>query len=174
MNRPLSSTATLCATLALGACASQTTTADRLFGLLTPYRMEIVQGNVVTQEQIALVTPGMTRRQVRDLLGSPMLTDLFHADRWDYPFIIRRQGAEPQQRVIVVHFQGDSLLRVEAPALPNERDFVASITKAGEVPERKLVLTDEERKALPTPPPREPQSAEPTGPARSYPPLEGS
>jgi outer membrane protein assembly factor BamE len=51
-----------------------------------------VQGNVVTSEQVARVKPGMTRAQVRDILGTPLLTDPFHADRWDYLFTIRRQG----------------------------------------------------------------------------------
>ena len=78
----------------------------QLLGLITPYRIEIVQGNVVTSEQVARVRPGMTRAQVRDVLGSPLLTDVFHADRWDYIFTIRRQGAEPQRRSVVVHVRG--------------------------------------------------------------------
>ena len=69
---------------------------DSLLGVITPYRLEIVQGNVITKEQAALVKPGMSQAQVRDVLGSPLLTDLFHVDRWDYVFTIRRQGAEPQ------------------------------------------------------------------------------
>ena len=85
----------------LGGCASQLQTSETLFGLITPYRIDIVQGNVVTQEQIERVKPGMNRRQVRDVLGSPLLTDVFHADRWDYLFTIRRQGAEPQRRSVV-------------------------------------------------------------------------
>jgi outer membrane protein assembly factor BamE len=68
---------------------------------VTPYRIEIVQGNVVTRSRPARVKPGMTRAQVRDMLGSPLLTDPFHADRWDYVFTIRRQGTEPQRRSIV-------------------------------------------------------------------------
>ena len=66
--------------------------------------------------------------QVRDLLGSPMLADPFHADRWDYIFTIRRQGTEPQRRHVVVWFEGDALKSVDAPSdIPTERDFVASI-----------------------------------------------
>ena len=96
--------------------------------MLTPYRVEVVQGNVITQEQVALVKPGMTRAQVRDVLGSPLLTDLFHADRWDYVFTIRRQGAEPQLRRDRRPLQGR---RAEEHrrrrGLPSEREFVASI-----------------------------------------------
>src|SRR5512139_932948 len=91
---------------------------NKLFGLITPYRMEIVQGNVITSEQVARVRPGMSREQVRELLGTPLLASLFHAERWDYVFTIRRQGAEPQRRSVVVWFKGDALDRIEAPDLP--------------------------------------------------------
>ena len=65
---------------ALAGCSSMRS-ADRLFGLVTPYRVEVVQGNVVTQEMAEAVQPGMSRAQVRDILGSPLLTDIFHEDR---------------------------------------------------------------------------------------------
>lgn len=150
--------------------------ADSFLGLVTPYRMDIVQGNVVTREQVAQVKPGMSRAQVRDILGSPMLADVFHADRWDYPFTIRRQGTEPQRRNVVVHFKGDRLERVEAPELPSERDFVASISrtpKGGPVPV--LELTGAQKQALPPPAPQPATpAAAPVGPARAYPPLEPS
>jgi outer membrane protein assembly factor BamE len=157
---------------ALAGCASQLQTSETLFGLITPYRMEIVQGNVITKEQMARLKPGMPRRQVVDLLGSPLVADIFHADRWDYVFTIRRQGSEPQRRSIVLSFRGDVLERIDAPELPSEQDFVSSITKEREYPKRKLELTDEERAALPKPPPRETPAAEPVGPIRPYPPLE--
>ena len=78
--------------VALAGCQSLQTS-DSFLGIITPYKVEVVQGNVVTSEQVALVKPGQTRAQVRDFLGSPLLTDPFHADRWDYVFTIRRQGA---------------------------------------------------------------------------------
>jgi outer membrane protein assembly factor BamE len=158
--------------LALAGCASQLQTSETLFGLITPYRMEIVQGNVITKEQIERLKVGMPRRQVVDLMGSPLVADIFHADRWDYVFTIRRQGSEPQRRSIVLSFKGDTLERIDAPELPSEHDFVTSITKVREFPKRKLELTDEERAALPKPPPRETPAAEPVGPVRPYPPLE--
>jgi len=149
--------------------------ADTFLGVITPYRMDIVQGNVVTREQAAMVKPGMTRAQVRDILGSPMLTDLFHADRWDYPFTIRRQGTEPQRRSVVAYFKNDRLDRLDAPELPSEQDFVSAISRAPRqttVPV--LELTPEQRKALPAPPKVDAPApaAEPSGPARTYPPLE--
>jgi outer membrane protein assembly factor BamE len=159
----------------LGGCQSLQTT-DSFLGIITPYRIDIVQGNVVTQEQLALLKPGMSRNQVRDVLGTPLLTDAFHADRWDYIFSIRRPGTEPQRRSVVVRFEADLVKAIEAPDLPSERDFVASITKARTVEPRKLELTDDEKKALPPPPKGEaPASAEePVGPVREYPPLEAS
>jgi outer membrane protein assembly factor BamE len=158
----------------LGGCASRLQAGDSLFGLITPYRMEIVQGNVITQEQLARVQVGMTRRQVRDLLGTPLVTDAFHADRWDYLFSIRRQGAEPQRRSIVALFDGDVLKSIDAPELPTEKNFVSAITRTVAYPDRKLELTPEEREALPKPPPRPDPAVEPSGPVRPYPPLEAS
>src|SRR5678815_1208073 len=82
------------AALLLAGCSSLQSSQGFL-SRITPYRLEIVQGNVVTQEQAAQIKPGMNRAQVRDILGSPLLTDPFHADRWDYVFSIRRRGTEP-------------------------------------------------------------------------------
>src|SRR6218665_1604037 len=102
---------------------------EKVLGLVTPYRVEVVQGNVLTKESVAKVKPGMPRAQVRDLLGSPLLTDVFHGDRWDYVFTIRRQGAPSQQRKVVAWFDGNALKSLDVPDdLPAENDFVAAIT----------------------------------------------
>jgi outer membrane protein assembly factor BamE len=150
--------------------------ADSFLGLITPYRMDIVQGNVVTKEQAELVKPGMSRAQVRDILGSPMLADMFHADRWDYAFTIRRQGTPAQRRSVVAHFSGDKLERLEAPDLPTEREFVASISRVRSTrPAPNLELSAEQRQALPAPPRAAPAAAPPpAGALREYPPLEPS
>jgi outer membrane protein assembly factor BamE len=158
----------------LGGCQSLQSS-DNLLGFITPYRLEVVQGNVVTKEMAALVKPGMTRAEVRDILGSPMLTDIFHVDRWDYPFTIRRQGATSQQRLVVVKFEGDALKSIDAPDLPTERDFVTSIDtrKSGsKVPV--LALTEEQVKALPAAklPTTPSTTVAANPPARDYPPLE--
>jgi outer membrane protein assembly factor BamE len=155
-------------------CSSLLTTDNTLLGFITPYRIEVVQGNVLTKEQVALVKPGQSRAQVRDILGSPLLTDTFHADRWDYVFTIRRQGTEPQQRQVVVRFDGDTLKSVEGgDALPAERDFVASIdTDKPPRNPKPLALTPEEVKALPVPPKPAPAASAPEGAVRTYPPLE--
>jgi outer membrane protein assembly factor BamE len=170
--RPLA-LAWLAGALALAGCESLQSS-DNFLGVVTPYRVEVVQGNVVTKEQAALIKPGMSRTQVRDILGSPLLTDAFHADRWDYVFTIRRQGTDPQRRRIVVRFDGDKLKSMDTTdELPAEREFVASIDTAK--PARRstpLAMTDEQVKALPMPPKQAASAAEPDGPTRSYPPLE--
>jgi outer membrane protein assembly factor BamE len=155
-----------------------TVAGDKVLGLVTPYRVDVVQGNVLTKEQVAKVKPGMSRAQVRDLLGSPLLADAFHESRWDYAFTIRRQGAPEQQRLVVAQFDGDKLLALEAPSdLPSENEFVASINTfkpSGAPP--KLDLSEAERNALPKPA-RSPDAAptaaaEGLAPGRVYPPLE--
>jgi outer membrane protein assembly factor BamE len=165
-------TASLAAALLLSGCQALQTS-DNFLGFITPYRVEVVQGNVLTKEQVAIVKPGMSRVQVRDVLGSPLLTDVFHADRWDYVFTIRRQGAEPQQRKVVALFEGDKLKSIDAADLPSEREFVASID-THKPPSRlpTLALTPEEIKALPVPPKPEAPASAPEGPVRAYPPLE--
>lgn len=167
------------ATLLTTGCASRIQpAADRVAGALTPYRVEIVQGNAVTREQVALVKPGMDRQQVRDILGTAMLASPFHADRWDYVFTIRRQGTPEQRRHVVAYFADDLLQRLEASSdLPSENEFVASIDPARGQParlRRALELTEAERAALPAPavPARAPTTEAASGPARVYPPLE--
>ncbi len=146
---------------------------DSFLGVITPYRIDIVQGNVVTTELAAQVKPGMSRAQVRDLLGTPMLTDIFHADRWDYVFTIKRPGTEPQRRTIVAYFESDKLSKLEAPDLPSERDFIANIAPQLRKPTPPVLsLTEEQRKALPAPARADAVAPAVTGPTRSYPPLE--
>jgi outer membrane protein assembly factor BamE len=116
----------------------------------------------------------MTRAQARDLLGSPLLTDVFHADRWDYVFTIRRQGAAPQAHHVLLTFDGETLKTIDTGGeLPAEHDFVASIdtfkTSRNAPP---LALSDEQLKSLPVPAPTPVVQVEPTGATRPYPPLE--
>jgi outer membrane protein assembly factor BamE len=167
--------------LALGGCSTWQTpepvTPRGFMAFLLPYKPDIVQGNVVTTEQISLIKPGMNRVQVRDILGTPLIADPFHAQRWDYVFSMKRQGYEPIQRSFFVVFDGDAVEKVEAPALPTENDFVTLIARhplPTSVP--KLELTDAERAALPAPKAvavaDAASAAAPSGPTRDYPPLE--
>jgi outer membrane protein assembly factor BamE len=124
---------------------------------------------------VAQLKPGLSRAQVRDIMGTALLADPFHADRWDYLFTLRRPNAEPQRRSVVVLFENDVVKSIEAPeSLPTEREFVASITRFKNLNARKLELTEEERAALPLPPKREAPPVEPMGAVREYPPLEAN
>ena len=144
---------------------------------ITPYKIEIVQGNFVSREQVERLKPGMARTQVRDVLGTPLLASVFHADRWDYVFTLKRQGAESQALKLTVFFKGDVLDRFEGDAMPSESDFIAKLDarrKLGKVPV--LELTDEQLKATEKKPsagaaPATPPSAS-VAPTASYPPLE--
>ncbi len=155
----------------LAGCESLQRT-DSLIGSITPYRIDIVQGNAVTREQAAQVKPGMNRLQVREILGTPLITDPFHGDRWDYIFSLRRPNTQVQRRSVVVMFENNLVKSIEAPDLPSERDFVASISRIKDPRAPKLELSDDERKALPLPPKRVAPAPEPIGPVRQYPPLE--
>lgn len=85
---------------------------------ITPYRMDIQQGNVVTQEMLAKLQPGMTRSQVRFALGTPLVVDPFRTDRWDYVYQFTKAGVITEQRRIVVIFQDDKLARIEGNVVP--------------------------------------------------------
>ena len=173
MPRLLLLTCAFAASTLLAGCESLQRT-DSLLGFITPYRIDIVQGNAVTREQAAQIKPGLTRLQVRDILGTPLVADPFHAARWDYIFTLRRPGTDVQRRSVVVAFEGDVVKSIEAPELPSEREFVASISRFKNLREPKLELSDDERKALPPPVKREAPTVEPMGPVREYPPLEKS
>ena len=87
---------------------------------VTPYRMEIQQGNYVSQEMVAQLKPGMSKEQVRFILGTPLVTDIFHAERWDY--IYWREGTEGrrEQRKLVVHFDNGQLARLDGDVVPGK------------------------------------------------------
>ena len=93
-----------------------------------PYVPEVVQGNFVSREQRQYLRTGMTRAQVRDVLGTPLVTSVFHADRWDYAFSIRRQGVPSQQFRMTLHFKGDVLEQIESDELPSEAEFAQRLS----------------------------------------------
>ena len=92
----------------LAACS----TTPQITSYLSPYRIDVRQGNFVTQEMVAQLKPGLTREQVRFILGSPLVADMFHVDRWDYVYRFQPGQGEAQQRRLVVFFQDNKLTRV--------------------------------------------------------------
>jgi len=91
----------------------------------SPYKMEIRQGNYVTPEMRKKIRVGMSRQQVTSVLGSPLLSDVFHANRWDYIYRLDEQGKLVEQQRFTLFFDGDFVKRIDdsqagisAPALP--------------------------------------------------------
>ena len=157
----------MCASLA--GCANMASFTSDTF---KPYVPEVVQGNFVSKEQRQAITTGMPRAQVRDILGTPLVTSLFHADRWDYAFSIRRQGVPPQSFQLTVYFKDDVVSSVEGGDLPSESEFVERLVvqrKAASVPN--LQASEEDLKKFPAP--KAADDAPRTAPlAATYPPLE--
>jgi outer membrane protein assembly factor BamE len=141
--------------------------------LVSPYRVDIIQGNFVSREQAAAVSVGMSRGQVREILGTPLLSSAFHANRWDYVFTFRRSGEAPQQRRLTAFFKEDVLERIESDVLPTEAEFIASLD--GKARDRKIpVLTasDAALKAFAEQNKPAPDAPAAAPPITNYPPLE--
>jgi outer membrane protein assembly factor BamE len=95
--------------------------------LVTEYRIDVQQGNVVTQEMASQLRPGLSRDQVRFVLGTPMLIDMFHADRWDYVYRLQKgRSGEVEMRKLSIFFDaGGKLLRVEGDVEPAQTSDVS-------------------------------------------------
>lgn len=79
---------------------------------LKPYRLDVQQGNVVTQDMISKLRPGMNKSQVRFIMGSPLLVDIFHGNRWDYVYTLQKDGKLAEERRITLYFDGDLLQKI--------------------------------------------------------------
>jgi len=99
----------LAVALALSGCSWQT---------LGVYKLDVNQGNYVTQDQVDRLKIGLTRQQVRVVLGTPLLSDPFHANRWDYVYAFERQGKVLEERRLAVYFVDDKLARWEGDEMP--------------------------------------------------------
>lgn len=168
--------------LPLAGCSSGSSVLSRPAQWITPYRPDVVQGNSVSAEQVAQLKAGQSRLQVRNLLGTPLVSSLFHADRWDYVFSLKR-GGDPQPRLyrFAVFFEGDALTKFEGDTLPSESEFVGQFSppsKGRPVP--LLQASPEQLEAARAAAPK-PAQAETAAPAAApaaplpatYPPLEG-
>jgi outer membrane protein assembly factor BamE len=114
----------------VSATGAQTVTASPLqkfLWILSPYRPDIQQGNFVSQEMLEQLKVGQTREQVRFVLGTPLLTDIFHANRWDYPFYLARGDGEMTSARVSVFFKDNIVERIEGGNLPTEREYIARI-----------------------------------------------
>lgn len=90
---------------------------------ITPsfYQLDVRQGNVIEQEQLAQLHPGMTRRQVQSVLGTPLIADPFHQDRWDYVYLYYPDGdtEDGEERHVTLFFEGDVLSRMNGDVQPS-------------------------------------------------------
>jgi outer membrane protein assembly factor BamE len=113
---------------------------DSVVGVVDPYRIDVRQGNHVDQDMVSQLKRGMTREQVRFVLGSPLVVDMFRRDRWDYVYRFKPGSGEAEQRVISVFFVDDRLDHVEgdvqggsgASAASGERSRVVEVPPAAD------------------------------------------
>ena len=83
-----------------------------------PFKMDIQQGNVVTSKMLLQLRPGMTKSQVRFIMGTPLIVDSFHKDRWDYFYQLRQAGKIVEQRRVILDFDKDFLTKVRGDVVP--------------------------------------------------------
>lgn len=115
-----------------GAQTSSITKLQKFMWFFSPYRPDIQQGNFISEEMLAQLKVGMTQDQVRFILGTPLLTDVFHAERWDYPFRLAKGNGEVTTSRVVVFFKDGKVASFEGGNLPTEKEYIARI--AGPAP----------------------------------------
>lgn len=118
----------------------KTTSKNGFLSFLSPYKIDIQQGNFVSAEMLAQLKEGMTRDQVRFVLGTPLLTDIFHADRWDYDFRLTKGNGEIIASRVSVFFNGNSLAKWDGGNLPTESEYLGFI--AGSKPSLMPAISD--------------------------------
>ncbi|MGQ9658836.1 MAG: outer membrane protein assembly factor BamE [Thermochromatium sp.] len=97
------------------------------------YKMTVQQGNILTEEMVDALELGMTKRQVRFVLGTPPLVSFFHTNRWDYTYTLKRGQQPLEQRNLTLYFEGDRLIRIEGDLKPDP------IRAAARTPEQLLI-----------------------------------
>ena len=94
---------------------------------LTPYKVDVQQGNFVSSEMLSKLKPGMTKEQVRFVLGTPLLTDMFHANRWDYLFRLQKPNGALTTNRVTVFFKDNLVDRIVNDNLPDEAQYLSNI-----------------------------------------------
>lgn len=106
---------------------------------LKPYRMDIQQGNVLDEKMMMQLRPAMTKSQVRFILGTPLIQDSFHKDRWDYFYQMRRGGAVVDQRRVILEFENDQLKRIRGDVVAATEKPAGTPSNAAETVEKAKV-----------------------------------
>ena len=120
--------------LALGCLLAGLVGCGSNFGFPGVYRINVEQGNVVTEEMVEQLRPGLNRRQVRYIMGTPLIEDSFHEDRWDYRYLLRNGNELLSETQLTLWFEEDELVRVEGPDAPTW-DEPQPEASASEVPD---------------------------------------
>jgi len=89
-----------------------------------PHKIDIQQGNRVKSEDLAKIKTGMTRDQVKFVLGTPLLQDAFHQNRWDYMFYLKPGGNNPRQSRVSLFFEGDQLVRIDTSQYQPDKQYI--------------------------------------------------
>ena len=118
--------------------------------MLTPYKLNIQQGNFVSSEMLARVQYGMTKEQVRFVLGTPLLMDMFHANRWDYLFRLQKPNGATTTNRVTIFFSGNLVDRIVSDKLPNEKEYLMHITSDDEASDKTKKEADTETAAQET------------------------
>ena len=120
--------------LALGCLLAGLVGCGTNIGFPGVYRINVEQGNVVTEEMLEQLRPGLNRRQLRYIMGTPLIEDSFHEDRWDYRYLLRNGSEMLFETQLTLWFEEDELMRVEGPDAPNW-DEPQSEASASEAPD---------------------------------------
>ena len=128
---------TLISLIALASCSGR---------LFTVHKIDVQQGNAVEPEKVSQLELGMTKEQVKFLLGSPLIQDAFHPDRWDYVFFLIPDYGDIEQRRLVVHFDGDIVSAINRDNVPEPTPEVLAEEQA--IQEKLITNEENELKEL--------------------------
>ena len=151
--------------LSVAGCTSAVNDTQRAWMnyIFRPYVPDVVQGNFISSEQYAKLQLGMSREQVRQILGTPLLSSYFHANRWDYVFEFKRAGKRVgDERHVTVFFDGDKVVKFEGDALPTDVELVAEIDNYSKSKRSFWEVITGTNKPPVTPPLQQPEIMEPS------------
>jgi len=109
----------LAVTLSLGGCS--------YFQFPGVYKVEVQQGNIITQDMVDQLRPGMSKSQVRFIMGTPIIADTFNQERWDY-FYSREKGSDYEDKSVTIYFDNNRLSRIVGDLAPGGSDATAADT----------------------------------------------
>jgi outer membrane protein assembly factor BamE len=161
------------AALIITGCSTKVDETQRTLmnSIFRPYVPDTIQGNFISSEQYAKLEVGMSREQVRQILGTPLLASYFHANRWDYIFEFKRLGEKiSKERRVTVFFDGDKVTKFNGDALPTEVELVAEIDNYAKNKRSFWDMVTGKNKNPVTPPLQQPEVLIPSKPSPPIPP----